>query len=247
MAIGYCNSCGEWAHVNAKSGRCVQCGDKGKGVLIPRKLHTFDTETTGLSSYKNDIVTLSGAVSIWNGTGFDILCYYDIRMRPRDLNQIEQKALKTHKITIEELKEYPDPDAAFEFFSNEVLSEYCDPFDPADKMTSHGYRVKFDVDFLHSAAQKYSKSSGEKFYVGSFFKHRPIDVLDNVRKEAFFDEGLAGLPGLRLSENVAPYYGIEMQGHNSLEDIKGTMKVHSKIDPRFSFVESDICKLIKNY
>lgn len=180
------------------------------------KIFYFDVETTGLDPKRNDIIQLAYIVEI-NG---EIKEEGEFRLQPMNYATIEKGALEVNKITIEQLKTYPQPQAVHGQIVN-LLDKYVDKYNKKDKFLPAGYNVKFDMDMFRTFFFKNNHK-----YFGSYFGYH---MLDPVPFLMFLEyKGLIKLESYKLVD-VCKYFGIELDAHNALSDIKATRKLIHKL------------------
>jgi len=191
------------------------------------KVFYFDVETTGFSAEKNDIIQLAGIVE----EDGKVLGEIDLRMQPFDYATIRQEALDVNGVTVEELQSFGSPDAALirleTFLLNymgsgeEVLTR--EEYD-VQKFLPMGYTVKFDIRFLKAFFIKCGSSA-----YGSFFLEDFIDVLDLVKAAGLKEQN-------ELANNklvtVAEFFGIELNAHEAMSDIKATREIKILLEER---------------
>lgn len=181
-----------------------------------KKVLYFDTETTGTDPKESDIIQLSGCIEI-DG---EVKDEFNLFCQPWDYSTVQQGALDTHGMTLEQIKTFPKPqETYFEFIG--ILSRYCDKFDRNDKFYPAGYNCRFDIEFL---AQWFLKA-GDK-YMGSWWNWRGIDPLPELYRMDFMGE--ISLPNYKL-ETVCEHYGIELIAHDAMSDIMATRELIYKL------------------
>lgn len=191
------------------------------------KILYVDTETTGLSAYKNDVIQIGGIIEI-NGKQVE---EFNIRCQPFDYNTIEAKALECNGMTIDELKKLQSPEKAYQQLTK-ILNKYVNKYDKTDKFIPAGQNVKFDLDMLQ---QFFVKNKDSYFY--SFIDRHFLD-LQSI--SAFFQMlGYIEFPNLKL-ETVANKLGIQFDAHDALEDIRATRAAFKAFN-RFLAEESKEC------
>ena len=185
-----------------------------------KKIFHFDTETTGLEPNENDIIQLAFIIEI-NGK---IEEEFSFDVQPFNWENINQDALSVNKKTIEILKGYPPPSDVYQQLIR-ILSVYIDKYDRNDKFQPAGYNVRFDIDFFKSFFQK----NGDSFF-GSYFNYKAIDPLAVL----YFLDGLGfiNLPNYKL-ETVCEYFGIQIDAHDALSDIKANKKLIDTLTLKF--------------
>lgn len=126
------------------------------------KLNTFiviDTETTGLSPIKNEIIQLSAVKFV----GFQPVEAFSTYIRPRE--GLNQKAQEINHIGLEQVQDAP----YFEEIKASFIEFIGDVY--LDKTPIVGHNISFDLNFLAS------------YGVGIYSFHRPVyDTLELARK-----------------------------------------------------------------
>lgn len=177
-----------------------------------KKALYFDTETTGLNSWKNDIIQFACMVEI-NG---EIVEEWETKVMPLDFTSIEPKALEVNGLTMAMLKTYPHPREIHQQMCK-LFGKYISKFDKVDKFAPIGYNVKFDVDFL----QNFFKKCDDKYY-GSWFSWRLVDPIYTLYEMDYMRE--IALPDYKLS-TVCAHFGIPLKAHDALSDIRATREL----------------------
>ena len=179
---------------------------------MPTKTFYFDVETTGLDPKKNAIIQLAYIVDI------DGKCIEDgeflIAPHPNDV--IEPTALEVNGRNADEISKFTPPGDTLKKIIK-FLNKYIDQYDRTDKFYPAGYNVKFDVDFLKAFFEK----CGHKYF-GSYFNYKFIDPLTVFYWHDWI--GSIKLPNYKL-ETVAEKYGIELDAHDAVNDIKATREL----------------------
>lgn len=165
----------------------------------------IDSETTGLNETKNDIIQLA-CIPVINGIPqkpFNEFC------QPTNWKNIDQVALDVHKITIEQIRLFQTPDEMLNKFI-----EYIKSFNV--KFTIAGFNVLFDKRFLSSMFFKLNKNE-------EFFKLFSIDVHCTYKRATSVKSKIDS-KSLKL-ESLANLYGIQINAHDALSDIRATIEV----------------------
>lgn len=177
----------------------------------------FDTETTGIDSYKNDIVQIAGLIEI-NG---EIVEEFNIKCQPRNWESISDEALGVTGLTLTDLKSYQAPGYALNQLIK-IFDKHISKFDKADKFTPCGHNVKFDLDML----QSFFKKGGEKYGTGAYQNWAAIDTLSFAR---IVDD----IIGLNVEnhklETLCNKFNITIDAHDALSDIKATRLVYKEL------------------
>lgn len=180
------------------------------------KIFYFDVETTGLDPRRNDIIQLAYIVEI-NG---EVKEEGEFKLQPMNYDTIEKGALEVNKTTIEQLKTYLQPWLGHVQIVK-LLDKYIDKYKKQDKFLPAGYKVKFDMDMFRAFFFKNNHK-----YFGSYFGYH---MLDPVPFLMFLEyKGLIKLDSYKLVD-VCKYFGIEIQAHDALSDIRATRELIHKL------------------
>lgn len=181
------------------------------------KVFYLDTETTGISAEKYEIIQLAGIVEVNNVVEKEFS--FDIKAQHPDV--YEQKALDTHGIGLEKLQlgfEHPEVHSAL----TKLLEKYVDRYDKFDKFFPAGYNVRFDVDHL----REFFRRNKDDFY-GSWFNWNLIDGLSMVNQLVWL--GKLSLPNYQLG-TVCEHFEVSLKDkHKALEDIRATRLLIRKL------------------
>lgn len=179
------------------------------------KILYFDVETTGLDPVRHDIIQLAGII-VADGAEEE----FEFKIQAVHPENASQEALDVHHYTLEDIAQFTPAREAYNQFTA-LLSKYVNKFDKNDKFTPAGYNVRFDIDFLNN----FFKKNDDQYY-GSFFNWKPADPLPILH---FLDYcGKIKLPNYKLT-TVCEHYGIEIQAHDALSDIRATREVIKRI------------------
>lgn len=177
------------------------------------KLLFIDTETTGLSSYKNELFQIAGIIS----ENRRILETFNIYVRPTKWDSISQQALDvTHK-TVDELKTYPNAQSAFDLFKSIIIRHAS----PRSKVILSGQNVKsFDKRFL-DAFWEHNRNGTDKS-IDSYISNEYVIELMDLSKH-MMSNGLLACDNRKLG-TVMEALDIKPDGslHDAMTDIKGT-------------------------
>jgi len=152
-----------------------------------------------------------------------------IRDRPFDWNNIEQSALNVNKITKEQLKTFMKPKQALAKLKS-YLEKYVDPYNSSDKFQPGGYNNDFDIRFMANFFKKC-----EDKYFGSWIDFHKLDVQSII--QFLHLKGAIDLSNYRL-ETVAKHFGVTIDSHDALSDIKATREIAYKILPKINYDET---------
>lgn len=184
----------------------------------------YDTETTSVNTAVCGLHQLSGLILDYDQENdqFTVLDKFDYRIRPFKGKEVAKGALTVCKVTIDQLRTYPDPKEIFKQFT-ELLGKHVDKYDPEDKYTQVGYCIHFDKEVL----RQWFTDCGDEYF-GSWFWANTIDLMSDAT---------------RVLANVRPYMRnfklgtvAEMLGakvpfdklHDSIEDVYLTFEILKK-------------------
>jgi len=181
------------------------------------KLLWVDLETSGLSPFKNGLLSLA-ALYEEEGTDNSDKCEYQCRPHPSDT--INPQALKVNGFTQKQIANFPCPYEVLSTFEG-FMRQYIDPYDPTDKFTMCGYNTSFDLRFLNAW---FLKHGNDYFY--SYFHKETIDVLPMARR--YFKTNGISIENNKLV-TVAKYFDIEGTFHTAIDDILATFQIYHHV------------------
>lgn len=177
----------------------------------------YDVETTGLNYKRHCVHQVAGFVEV-DGV---IKEEFNIKSRPHPKAKIEQEALNTCGVTIDQIMAYPPYDRAYRAF-NRMLGKYIDRYDPECKAWLIGYNNRaFDDYFLRMWFELCND-----VYIGSWFWADTIDVL--VLASQYLIDRRSNMPSFKLSR-VAKELGIEVEDeklHDAFYDVYLTREIY---------------------
>ncbi len=180
------------------------------------KLIWLDSETTGLSAFRNGVIQIAGMVYV-NGC---IKETFNLKVAPFPTDQIDETALKVVGVTHAEILAYTPPLAAYKEFVK-MLGRYIDKFNKHDKFILCGYNIAFDADML----RMWFKKNGDNYFY-SYVYGGKLDVSSIVMSHC--EQNEIYLPNHKL-ETVAHHFGVSIKAHDALEDIKATKAIYDAI------------------
>lgn len=178
------------------------------------KIIFIDTETTGLSHQKHDIIQLAGLVT----EGKKILDEFNFKCQPINWNTISKEALKVNNTSEDDLKKYEMPQATFIHFLK-ILEKHFN----GEKFIIAGQNVKaFDWRFVVSFWDKHKRYADPNFQ--DYFDEKiSLDLLDLSRP--LKKHGVIDVPNVKLGTIVeALNINVEGELHDALTDIKATQE-----------------------
>jgi DNA polymerase III subunit epsilon len=189
------------------------------------KVMYLDTETTGVDPKINDIVQLAAIIEI-DGREMET---FKMNCHPFDWNAVEDKALEVNRITREDLETFPAP-VQMHTALTKVLGKYVNKYDRMDKLTIAGQKADFDAGFL----REFFFKNGDQYY-GSWFNYRHVDLLAVVRFLRY--AGRLKIENDKLT-TVAEYFGVALDAHDALEDIRATRELIKILIDRYLVKEA---------
>jgi len=180
------------------------------------KICWIDVETTGLDPKTCCIVQLAALMEV-NG---EIKDECILLMKPDDSDYVSSTALRVHGLTMEKLATFqPQREGYRDLIC--MLESYVNKYNRNDKLIFAAYNAHFDDQFLRQFFLRNANS-----YYGSYFFWPKIDVQTFVAMEIAYNE--LKLENYKL-ETVCKHYGIELEAHDALSDIKATRDLYKLI------------------
>lgn len=186
------------------------------------KIVYIDTETTGLDPECNGLHQFSGYVEV-NGVPVE---RFNFKVKPRAGCMVSPKALEIAKVTVDQLKAYPEMGDVYKEFIK-ILSRHINKFDKKDKAFFAGYNAHFDNGFM----RRFMADCGD-LYFGSWFYAGNLCVMVLALND--LKEVRNKLENFQLM-TVAEHYGIQVDresGHDAMYDIRMTRDIYCKIEKR---------------
>lgn len=185
------------------------------------KILYVDTETTGTDPVKQDIVQLAAIAEIDGKVveEFNMFC------QPYCYYNIDAKALEVNRFTVEELREWIEPQETHKQFIS-FLNKYVDKYDKTDKFIVAGQKVSFDIGFVREWARK----AGDK-YISSYMWRNEIDLKTFTAAARAW--GLLDVSDLKL-ETICAALGIAIKkAHDALSDARAARECLLKFKEMF--------------
>lgn len=203
-----------------------------------KKILWIDTETSGLDPNRNGMIQLAMLMDIdgevVDDLQIDIKPFPDDVFQDKDGNQgttIAKDMLKIISdfetptgIKITDIANYQGSESAIQKI-NAFLQKHISKFDKSDKAYIGGYNVGFDIAFL----SKFYEKCGDK-YLGSYINWKQIDVR-SVLYLLDYKGTIKPFENYKLA-TICQYYGIELEAHNPMSDIKATREIFYLIGGR---------------
>ncbi len=177
-----------------------------KTNLRQRDLIFIDLETTGLLVQKHEIIEI-GAIKVSHKRPFKVLAQFEVKVKPKRLDQADKNALKIVGFTETEWVNAVDLKKALQMLDN---------FGQDGLLV--GYNVNFDWAVLDRAYFNLGR-------VDPFYYHR-LDVMPMAYVKLF---GKRSLKRFSLGE-ICKYLKIKRETeHRALSDAKDTYQVFKKL------------------
>jgi DNA polymerase-3 subunit epsilon len=189
--------------------------------MSEKKVLYFDVETTGLDPVKHDIIQIAGLIEI-NG---EVKEEFEFKVRPLGKEEdISQEALDIHGYTLDVIREFPEARETYNKLTA-LFGKHIDKYNKMDKFTPAGYNAEFDMNFLKEFFNK-----NNDVYFGSWVNWKKVDPLPILY---FLDyAGRIKLENYKLA-TVAAHFGIELNAHDALSDIKATKAILTNLKVKF--------------
>jgi DNA polymerase-3 subunit epsilon len=170
----------------------------------------IDCETGGTDEKIHGLVQLSAIIEI----DMEIVAEIDLKMKPVAGKKIDPKALEVQGRTMAEIESFEDPALCFGRFKKFIARR------PASKQNRYimaGYNADFDCRFIY---EWFKDMVGDPPYAyWDYLQFSPVDPIATLR--ALRHYGIIDIPDTKLS-TVCKYFGIEIDAHDSMSDIRAT-------------------------
>lgn len=140
-------------------------------------------------------------------------------------NSIDPRALEVNGITIDQLREYPNPDLVFNNLMR-LFDRHINRYDSNDKFIPVGHNVQFDIKFLSAFFNKMDNP-----YFGAWLSWHNIDTIAIAR--FYFITKNALIRNFKL-ETLCKYFDIPLKAHDSMNDIVATRELYREFVKIFS-------------
>jgi DNA polymerase III epsilon subunit-like protein len=171
-----------------------------------------DVETTGLNSYRNGIIQLSGMIERDN----EIIEEFNYRIAPFPFDMIDPKALEVNGKSRSEIQTYEKPMKVYKEFKS-LVEKHAN----GAKLICAGYNVGFDVRFVKDF---FGKNGDKNFF--SHFDYHTLDVMNSALM--YCHKKSLKLKNVKLV-TVAEHFGVNADFHDAMNDIRATREVYLRI------------------
>lgn len=176
----------------------------------------IDCETTGTNSYTNGIIQIGLIIDI---DGVEKLTH-NFYVKPADNLIIDDKALEVSGITREQIKTFETEKEVYEKIKK-IFDEYVDPYDKSDKFLFAGYNCRFDLEFMYNFWKRQNDNYFFSYFSGT------LDVKEMVSFLSWI--GKINKPLNYKLSTIAEQFGIKLDAHDALDDIKVTREIAYKL------------------
>lgn len=184
------------------------------------KIFYADTETTGLDPKLNEIFQFALIVEI-DG---EVKEEASVLMRPDHPETISDDALRVTGKTREQLLALPSRKEGYHKLLA-ILAKYVDKYNRADKFQWVGQNPQFDMGFTRALWEQ----QGDKYF-GSWFDNRAADLISLA--VAMKMKGHIKPESFKLAV-LCDLFGIKLDAHDALNDIRATRLVFRELMERF--------------
>jgi DNA polymerase III epsilon subunit-like protein len=190
-----------------------------KSRFSNRKIFWFDVETSGTDLKLHGIVQIACLIEV-DGK---IVDQFESKMRLLPGKEYDPKALEVTGFTAQQvLKDFPDPIKVYKELRT-FVSKHGIAGDKENRFIMAGYNAnKFDCDML----SEHIKIIAGKYAYWDFFQFKPIDIFSLMTMLSY--AGLIDVENEKLS-TIAEYFGVEIDAHDALSDIKATREITIKV------------------
>ena len=169
----------------------------------------LDTETTGLDSKVNGIISI--AVILLTDAGQELHRQYFTMCTFNYTTKYSKKALVINHFTLEDIKGFTNSNIVKKDFIN-MLEKYSD----GTKYIVNGYNIAFDIGFL-------SEWLGHKLYY-EFMDYKGVCTFELVK---LLDQlGLLPTISNHKLTTLCEVFNISLEAHNATSDIQATKELY---------------------
>ncbi len=191
-------------------------------MLSVKNILFIDTETTGLSAERNEIVELAGIIIV----GGEVKEEFSYKFKPQRLDTIQETALRVTGLTIEKLLAYPDDPKESLKEIDKLLKKYA----PVNELWTIGAQnTSFDLRFFSKWWDKHQSISAKLFY--DTFSKNYIDLMATARLAR--KKNLYEFENLKLG-TIIETVGVEFEGkaHSAVADVKAAFKAYTILESK---------------
>ena len=202
---------------------------------MSEKLCWIDTETTGLSKDKNDIIQLAMLIEI-DG---EIKEKHNWTCKPFRTDTIHPRALAANGRTVVEMMGFEAPEIIADRFLAELSKHVTE--DSPEKFLFAGWNTSFDIRFVKAWLLKCGNGASESesdcpAVYNELFDYHNLDTMGTFR--TFKKQKGIPLESNKLVD-AAEFFELKHGAHEALSDIEVTMKIQKLIDGTMTMDEAD--------
>jgi len=171
----------------------------------------IDTETGGLDASRNPIIQAAWIIEDDSG---EVIQERAMDIVPERDDEFNLGALEINGFTLERLKAGKGLAYMMDMLKIDCL--------PRMGLWVCGHNVQFDINFLHAAAKK------SNYYLSMFLDTRL--VLDTRSILAYYKKLKIVSPNDCKLTTACKYFGIEIDAHDALSDIRATRRLYQILD-----------------
>jgi DNA polymerase-3 subunit epsilon len=190
------------------------------GVAV-NDIFWVDLETTGVDSKRNGIVQIAAMIE----RAGKIVDAFNMQMNPGPLRKIDPEALEVNGLTVAMIQKFQPGPVVYRAF-RAFLGKWGKPGRKDLRFIPAGYNVGFDLDFL---SEWHREESGGPYAFWDFLQYLPIDPYPTI--VSLWRYGLLPTKDCKLV-TVAEYYGIPIDAHDAMSDIKASRAIAGKVFDR---------------
>jgi len=181
------------------------------------KILWIDTETTGLIANHNEIVQLSSIIEV-DGD----LTEFNYNIQPLHFDRVEQGAVDTHGITINQMHTFPPQSGIYQEFVD-LLDTFVDKYDKEDKFYLGGQNVNYDGEFI-----RHFFLNNDNLFWFSYIKPGFLELMSLVSLYEV-STGQVEFENYKL-ETLCKVLGVDIgKAHDSLYDVIATRECFIKL------------------
>ncbi|MFW6244353.1 MAG: 3'-5' exonuclease [Fibrobacterota bacterium] len=185
---------------------------------MDKRILWFDVETGGTDEKTDALLQLAALIEI-NGEVVDEI---NLKMQPIKGKRITEKSIEKHGMTLDVISDFEFPHSCYGQFNRFLYKHNPTPV-KTNRYIMAGYNADFDCRFL---SQWYADISGGPFEYWKHCQFSPLDILPTLRAMRY--AGVLKTEDTKL-ETVCNYFGIEIQAHDALSDIRATRELNKLV------------------
>lgn len=183
-------------------------------------LIVLDTETSGLSPEKNEIIQLAAVAIDPRSLEIQKDKAFKTYIKPLKPEHWSDKAESVHGISLESLKDAIHPKVAWKDFCS-FVNKYNPKGTTWTAPMPVGQNTQFDLNFINVLCKKYGPWD-TKWDSPSLFNHNSLDIKQSI---FFWCHDTGFVPNLKL-DTFRDFVGLSKEGtHDALTDVLHTAEI----------------------